>query len=136
MTFVDTGILVGALLEKQPEHRQCLAALELYTDCVAGAHALAEVFATLTGFYETVIREARSRGVMGVRIYDALHSTFARNKRANRIITRNASHFAHTAPELEILTPLQVTVTTLQLAAIPIGPHSHARCWAATQSGR
>jgi len=133
MTFIDTGILVGALLEKHPEHRQCLSALELYTDCVTDAHALVETFATLTGFYkvpvdaaaeltlglkaslkieplplaiyETAIREARSRGVMGGGIYDALHSTFARNKRATRIITRNPSHFAHTAPDLEILTP-------------------------------
>jgi predicted nucleic acid-binding protein len=133
MTFIDTGILVGALLEKHPEHQQCLAALETYMDCVTDAHALAETFATLTGFYkvpvdaaaeltlglttslrieplplaiyETAIREARGRGVMGGGIYDALHSTFARSKRATRIITRNPSHFAHTAPDLEILTP-------------------------------
>jgi predicted nucleic acid-binding protein len=133
MTFLDTGILVGALLEKHPEHRQCLAALEQYPDCVTDAHALAETFATLTGFYkvpvdaateltlglkvslkietlplaiyETAIREARSRGVMGGGIYDSLHSTFARSKRAKRIITRNPSHFAHNAPDLEILTP-------------------------------
>ena len=133
MTFIDTGILVGALLEKHPEHRQCLAALQHYTDCITDAHALAETFATLTGFYkvpvvaaaeltlglqksleieplpiaiyETAIREARSRGVMGGGIYDALHSPFARRKRATRIITRNPSHFAHSAPDLEILTP-------------------------------
>jgi predicted nucleic acid-binding protein len=133
MTFIDTGIMVGAVLEKHPEHPQCVAALETYKDCVTDAHALAETFATLTGFYkvpvdaaaeltlglsgslkieplplaiyETAIREARSRGVMGGGIYDALHSTFARNKRAIRIITRNPSHFAHSAPDLEILTP-------------------------------
>ena len=133
MTFVDTGILVGALLEKHPEHLQCRAALEEFTDCFTDAHALAETFATLTGFYkvppaaateltlglrmsltvqslplsyyETAIREARQRGVMGGGIYDSLHATFARRKRATRIITRNPSHFAHTAPDLEILTP-------------------------------
>ncbi len=133
MTFVDTGILVGALLEKHPEHPQCRAALEQFTDCFTDAHALAETFATLTGFYkvptteaaeltlsltvslkvqplpltdyETAIREARQRGVMGGGIYDSLHATFARRKRATRIITRNPSHFAHTAPDLEILTP-------------------------------
>jgi hypothetical protein len=55
--------------------------------------------------YETAIREARSLGVMGGGIYDALHSTFARSKRAMRIITRNPAHFVHSAPELEILTP-------------------------------
>ncbi len=133
MTFLDTGILVGALLEKHPEHRQCLAALEQFDDCIADAHALAETFATLTGFYrvpadaaaeltlglkelldieplpladyETAIHQARSRGVMGGGIYDSLHATFARRKRVTRIITRNPSHFTHTAPDLEILTP-------------------------------
>ena len=133
MTFIDTGILVGALLEKHPEHRQCLTALEEYKDIVTDAHALAETFATLTGFYkvppdaaaeltlglneilaieplplavyEAAIREANSRGVMGGGIYDSLHAAFARRKRATRIITRNPSHFAHTAPDLEILTP-------------------------------
>jgi len=133
MTFVDTGILVGALLEKHPEHPQCLSALEQFSDCFTDAHALAETFATLTGFYkvpadaaaeltlslkgslaieplpladyETAIREARSRGVMGGGIYDSLHATFARRKLARRIVTRNPSHFAHAAPDLEILTP-------------------------------
>src|SRR5450759_3140875 len=94
MTFLDTGILVGALLEKHPEHPQCLTALEQYADCFTDAHALAETFATLTGFYkvptdaaaeltlglkasltieplpladyETAIRQAHSRGVMGL----------------------------------------------------------------------
>ena len=133
MTFLDTGILVGALLEKHPEHPQCRAALEQFSDCFTDAHALAETFATLTGFYkvptdaaaeltlglkenltvegvqvcdyETAIAEARSRGVMGGGIYDAVHATFARRKGAKRIITRNPSHFAHAAPDLEILTP-------------------------------
>ncbi len=133
MTFVDTGILVGAVLEKHPEHAQCLAALEDSETPFTDAHALAETFATLTGFYkvptaaaaeltlglkssltvealrltdyETAIGEARPRGVMGGGIYDSLHATFARRKGAKRIITRNPSHFAHAAPELEILTP-------------------------------
>lgn len=133
MTFIDTGILVGALLEKHPEHPQCRAALEQFPDCFTDAHALAETFATLTGFYqvptaaaaeltmtlklsldiqpltladyETVILEARRRGVMGGGTYDALHATFARRKRAIRIVTRNPSHFEHAAPDLEILTP-------------------------------
>jgi predicted nucleic acid-binding protein len=58
ITFIDTGILVGALLEKHPEHRQCRAALELYTDCVTDVHALAETFATLTGFYKVPVDAA------------------------------------------------------------------------------
>ncbi len=47
--------------------------------------------------YETAIREARSRGVMGGGIYDSLHSTFARRKKAAQIGTRNPSHFEHVA---------------------------------------
>jgi len=133
MTFLDTGILVGLLLEKHPEHKACVAALEQFSECFTNFHALAETFATLTGFYkvptdaaieltlglkervrvkaievsdyETAIHEARSRGIMGAGIYDSLHATFARREGAKRIVTRNPSHFAHAAPEVEILTP-------------------------------
>lgn len=133
MTFLDTGILVGAVLQAHPEHGTCLSAFEGFERPFTNAHALAETFATLTGFYkvpteaaseltlalrdsievealsladyETSVREARSRGVMGGGIYDALHATFARRKKADRIITRNPSHFQHVAPDIEILTP-------------------------------
>jgi predicted nucleic acid-binding protein len=133
MTFLDTGILVGALLEKHAEHAACLEAVEDSEAPFTDAHALAETFATLTGFYkvptvaaaelilgiessvvvealsladyQAAIGEAQRRGVMGGGIYDSLHATFARRKGANRVITRNPAHFVHVAPELEILTP-------------------------------
>jgi len=133
MTFLDTSALVGALLEKHPQHAACLRALQEAANPVSDAHALAETFATLTSFYkvpseaaaeltlglkavvqvdplsladyETAISEARRRGIMGGGIYDSLHATFARRKGAKRIVTRNPSHFAHTAPELEVVTP-------------------------------
>lgn len=133
MTFLDTGILAGALLERHPEHAQCRAAITQYRDSFTDAHALAETFATLTGFYkvpndaaahltlslrevvavealamgdyENAIRKACAGGVMGGGIYDFLHATFARRKKVKRIITRNPSHFAHVAPDVEILTP-------------------------------
>ena len=133
MTFLDTGILVGAVLQSHPEHAACLAALEDSAEPFTDAHALAETFATLTGFYkvptdaatelilnlresvtvealalvdyEIAIREARSRGVMGGGIYDSLHATFARRKKSVQIVTRNPSHFQHVAPDIEILTP-------------------------------
>lgn len=133
MTFLDTGIMVGALLESHPEHETCLAALKDSTRPFTNAHALAETFATLTGFYkvptdaateltlslqdsvavealtladyETAIRQARRRGVMGGGIYDSLHATFARRKKAGQIVTRNPSHFQHVAPDIEILSP-------------------------------
>ncbi|MEI6394062.1 MAG: PIN domain-containing protein [Verrucomicrobiota bacterium] len=133
MTFLDTSALVGALLEKHPQHAACLRALQEAANPVSDAHALAETFATLTSFYkvpseaaaeltlglkavvqvdplsladyETAISEARRRGIMGGGIYDSLHATFARRKGAKRIVTRNPSHFAHTAPELEVVAP-------------------------------
>lgn len=133
MTFLDTGIMVGAVLKSHPEHQACLEALEDSPRPFTDAHAMAETFATLTGFYKVptevateltlslrgvvvvealtladygaAIREARSRGVMGGGIYDSLHATFARRKKAVRIVTRNPSHFQHVAPDLEILTP-------------------------------
>src|SRR5256885_15287930 len=132
MTFLDTSTLVGAVLEQHPEHAACRSALELPKP-FSNAHALAETFATLTGFYkvpadaaseltlglqetiavepltigdyETAISEARKRGIMGGGIYDSLHATFARRKGARQVVTRNPSHFAHVAPELEILSP-------------------------------
>lgn len=133
MTFLDTGIMVGALLKSHPEHTACLGALEQSARPFTNVHALAETFATLTGFYklptdaaaeltlglrdslvveafeladyETTIREARTRGVMGGAVYDSLHATFARRRKAVRIVTRNPSHFEHVAPDIEILTP-------------------------------
>lgn len=133
MTFLDTGILVGALLGSHPQHEACIAALEDSSEPVTDAHAIAETFATLSGFYkvptdvateltlslrdlitvesltigdyDTAVREARSRGVMGGGIYDSIHATFARRKKARQIVTRNPSHFAHVAPDIEILTP-------------------------------
>ena len=133
MTFLDTGIMVGAVLKSHPEHAVCLSALDDAERPFTDAHALAETFATLTGFYnvptevaaeltlslrdsievealrladyETAIREARSRGVMGGGIYDSLHATFARRKKAVQIVTRNPSHFEHVAPDIEILIP-------------------------------
>jgi len=133
MTFLDTGILVGAVLQSHPEHAACLTALNDTAQPFTNAHALAETFATLTGFYkvpngvatelvlslqasllveplaladyETALREARSRGVMGGGIYDSLHATFARRKQAVQIVTRNPTHFQHVAPDVEIVTP-------------------------------
>jgi predicted nucleic acid-binding protein len=48
---------------------------------------------------------SNQRGIMGGGIYDSLHATIARRKGAKRIVTRNPAHFAHTAPELEVVVP-------------------------------
>ena len=133
MTFLDTGIIVGAVLQSHPEHEACLAALERFRaalhECAGasggvrdsdrfyrvpseaaceltlGLRAAIAVEALGLADHETSIREARSRGVMGGGIYDSLHATFARRKKAIRIVTRNPSHFEHVAPDIEILTP-------------------------------
>jgi predicted nucleic acid-binding protein len=133
MTFLDTSTLAGAVLEKHPQHAACRRAVEECEEPISNSHALAETFATLTGFYkvpanaaaeltlglhdavtieplsqrdyETAISEARQRGIMGGGIYDSLHATYARRKGATRIITRNPGHFAHAAPDLEVVVP-------------------------------
>ena len=52
MTFLDTGIMVGAVLKSHPEHAACLEALEDSVRPFTNAHVMAETFATLTGFYK------------------------------------------------------------------------------------
>ena len=133
MTYFDTSVLVGVLLQSHPQHKECFAVFEQTRERGTSAHALAEVFSTLSAFYkipndiaaeltlcltgrlkvesltladyETAIREARQRGVMGGGIYDSLHATFARRRSARRIVTRNPGHFEHVAPDLEIVIP-------------------------------
>jgi predicted nucleic acid-binding protein len=133
MTYFDTSALVGVLLQAHPQHKDCYAIFEKTSERMTCAHALAEVFSTLSAFYklpndvaaeltlgllerlkvepislkvyETAIGEARQRGVMGGGIYDSLHATFARQQAANRIVTRNPGHFEHVAPDLEIVVP-------------------------------
>ena len=133
MTYLDTSVLVGAVLQAHPEHKACLAAFEQTRDRITCAHALAESFSTLTAFYkvpndvaaeltlglqesvtvgalslrdyETAISEAKQRGIMGGGIYDSLHATYARRLSARRVLTRNPGNFKHVAPELEIVIP-------------------------------
>jgi hypothetical protein len=52
MTFLDTSTLAGAVLERHSQHAACLRALQEPATPVTDAHAPAEAFATLTGFYK------------------------------------------------------------------------------------
>jgi hypothetical protein len=52
-----------------------------------------------------LIGEAQRRGVMGGGIYIRCTPVLPRARAPGRIVTRNPSHFAHAAPDLEILTP-------------------------------
>jgi predicted nucleic acid-binding protein len=46
--YLDSSVLVAALVEDEPAHEQCLQLLRK-KDLATWTHALAEVFATLTG---------------------------------------------------------------------------------------
>jgi predicted nucleic acid-binding protein len=133
MTYFDTSVLVGVLLQTHPKHKECFAVFEQTRERITCGHALAEVFSTLTAYYkvpndvaaeltlgldeklaieplsmreyEAAIAEARQRGVMGGGIYDSLHATYARHHSARRVVTRNPGNFQHVAPDMEIIVP-------------------------------
>jgi predicted nucleic acid-binding protein len=129
--YLDTGILVRALLQSHPQHQECIALVS--KQAVSSCHSLAETFNTLTGFFKVpndvaaeaidslseemkfepileadylkIIREAKQRGIQGGIIYDALHAEIARRWKADKIITYNMTNFRHVAPDLERVTP-------------------------------
>lgn len=47
--FFDTTVLVAAMVEDEPQHEFCLAALEDAVNGHTATHSLAECYATLTG---------------------------------------------------------------------------------------
>jgi predicted nucleic acid-binding protein len=70
MTFLDTGILVGSVLRAHPEHAACLSAIEDFEKPFTNAHALAETFATLSGFYKvpTGVATELTLSLRGIRL--------------------------------------------------------------------
>lgn len=131
MIYLDTGILVRGLLEDHPDYSLCEPLID--DDAVSSCHSLAELFNTLTGFFQVpndlasemidslpeemnfevisqadylqVIRNARKRGIQGGLVYDALHAEVARRLRVEKMITYNLSNFRHVAPEIPIESP-------------------------------
>jgi len=131
VNYLDTGILVRALLQTNPRHPECLR--HVGENALSSCHSLAETFNTLTGFFQvpnglasemvgsleaqmrfevisksdylTVIEEARQRGIQGGIVYDAVHAQIARRFRAERIITYNLTNFRHVAPDMVITAP-------------------------------
>jgi predicted nucleic acid-binding protein len=129
--YLDTGVLVRALLTEHPQHNACAKAIG--EDAVSSCHSLAEVFNTLTGFFKIpndtasemivslteamafevisqadymgVIEEARRRGVQGGIVYDAIHAQVARRLRVDAIVSYNVTNFRHVAPEMDVVTP-------------------------------
>jgi predicted nucleic acid-binding protein len=129
--YLDTGVLVRGLLESHPDHSHCERLIN--RKAVSCCHTLAELFNTLTGFFQVpndlaaemiaslreemafeiiseadylgVIRNARKEGIQGGIIYDALHAAVARRLRVEKIITYNLSNFRHVAREIQVECP-------------------------------
>lgn len=122
--YLDSSVLVAALVEDEPSHEACLQALRR-RNLVAWTHALTETFATLTGgrlgvrvsptvaaqligslvprlhLFELTadevveaINKAESVGARGGAMYDYLHLVAARKSAATALYTLNARHFA------------------------------------------
>jgi predicted nucleic acid-binding protein len=133
MNFLDTSVIVAALLEKHPEHAASAPLLSA-PDSVSNVHCLAEAFATLTAKYRLrnadaaallldrplAIAQALSKEdytaclaaparVQGGGIYDALHAAFARRLKVEQIFTHNISNFEHHASDLKIARPALAT---------------------------
>lgn len=131
MIYLDTGVLVRALLMEHPQHGVCVKVVG--DGAVSSCHALAEVFNTLTGFFKVpndtasemivslteamsfegisqadymrVIEEARARGVQGGIVYDAIHAQVARRLKCEKIVSFNVTSFRHVAADLEVGLP-------------------------------
>lgn len=130
MNYLDTGVLISAIYLRDTNQEKCSA---LLAEGVTSTHALAEAFAALTGQYRikndivseallslrnelriepilpedyfNVLESARSRGIMGGLIYDAIHASVARRLSVERLYTFNVSNFEHVAPDLKVRTP-------------------------------
>ena len=131
MNYIDTSVIVPALAERHENHSVCLPLLQ--KNAVTSTHALAEAFAVLTAIFKypnhvaakalsdlaelvtveeisrkdylKVLSEARTRGIIGGLIYDALHAETARRLHADKVFTYNVSNFKHVAHDLVVTEP-------------------------------
>ena len=131
MNYLDSSIIVPALLARHPNHQDCFHLVNAHA--VTSCHALAESFSTLNGQYKVanfkvtemierfaevaqletilptdylaVIKEARTRGIQGGLIYDAIHAAVARRLGVEKVFTYNLSDFKHVAPDLNVVSP-------------------------------
>lgn len=129
MNFLDTSVIVAALLAKHPNHPACIQLLNS-EDSVTDAHCLAEAFAVLTAAYKLRNPDAAAlvldrplaiaRAVLtedyracllnpsalqGGGIYDALHAAAARRLAVTILYTSNLKNFVHHAPDLDVRLP-------------------------------
>jgi predicted nucleic acid-binding protein len=121
--YLDSSVLVAALVEDEPNHEACLRLLRKKNGAT-WLHALPETFATLTGGrlgvrtspataaqligsltprarliklnagdILTAMSDAESVGARGGALYDYLHLIAARKVSATEIYTLNGRHF-------------------------------------------
>ena len=120
MRFLDSSVILASLHEAEPHHDACNTLL-LQGGHALYAHALAEVFSTLTGGTQglrigadlahrllrdvqavtldademmSALAHARARGVRGGAVYDYLHLVAARKAGAEALVTLDVKHFA------------------------------------------
>jgi predicted nucleic acid-binding protein len=133
--YLDTGVIVRGLMQDHPQHLACVELINL--NAMSSCHALAEVFNTVTGYFKIsnelasemvssltdqmgfevilqedylgVIRTARSRGIQGGIVYDAIHAEIARRAKVAKIVTYNMTNFRHVAPDLDISYPEDIS---------------------------
>jgi predicted nucleic acid-binding protein len=129
MNFLDTTVLVFALLEKHSEHPKCIELLNA-RDSLTDSHCLAEAFAALTAAYKLRNTDAaallldrpltiaapvladdyrvcleKPAVIQGGGIYDAIHAAVARRLKVKALYTYNISNFLHHAPDLNVSRP-------------------------------
>ena len=129
MNFLDTSVLVAAVLAKHPAHSAC-APLLAANDSVTDAHCLAESYAVLTAAYKLRPTDAatllldrpsaiarpvlledyracleKPEHIQGGGIYDAIHAAVARRLQVEVLYTGNVTNFEHHAPDLDVRRP-------------------------------
>jgi predicted nucleic acid-binding protein len=133
----DTSVLLPALLVKHEQHAKAWAYVEAAMErhvVAVSTHALAELYAQLTGYgklspaearmivrrverefivqplalydYTETLDRAASRGIAGGGIYDALHVRAAEKVGAGRIVHGDRRSYPHLWPASKLQTPL------------------------------
>jgi predicted nucleic acid-binding protein len=130
--YLDTSIIVAGIAAKHPNHDVCNP-LIYSAGSMTSAHALAETFKVLTTIFKfrneivatvlielssrlrveeimiedylSVFRDAKGKGIVGGRIYDAIHAQVARRLKVEKIVTYNLRDFLAVAPDLNVSAP-------------------------------
>ena len=117
MNYLDTTVIVAALLAAHPAHRRSHAALK---GGFSDTHAMAEAFRVLTAAYKIpasqaadavlslpakfwraveledyqhAVQRCADAGVSSGAVYDAVHASVARREKAGKILTHNTADF-------------------------------------------